>query len=391
MEALGGREGTQGRDARPHPHRRKSRLLSPRLEGRFFFRDTTGKRRWGSAPNLKAAKVARAKLQTDVDRGEWFPTSTETFSEYADKWVKTYTGRTTRGIRQLTLDEYAVSLNRHAKPFFGQQRLNAINPPRIREFVKYLQSLQPSLSPNTIRNYVAPVRRLFATAHGDGLIRLDPCSGLKLATGDGMKAKFLTADQLKGIMSHAEGFGHLLIMFLAHTGLRISEALGLIWANVDLTSATPVLHVRQRRRGDDVDVPKSAASARPVPLSPDVVKGLAAHKLATRFSKDTDPVFATRAGSPIKPGNAARQYLKPAAKAAGVPDRLATFPVFRHTFSSVLHDAVARGDITIRQATDVAGHSDPAFFLRIYAHARELPNLDFVSDAIGTGSKKVAQ
>ena len=358
----------------------------------YFFRDTTGKRRWASAPNLKAAKVARAKLQTDVDRGEWFPVSKATFSEYADTWVKSYTGRTTRGIRQITLDEYEAALNKRAKPFFGQQPLNSINPPRIREFVKHLQGLQPPLSPNTIRNYVAPVRRLFATAHGDGVIRLDPCAGLKLATGEGMKVKFLTFKQMDGIMSHSEGFGHLLIMFLANTGLRISEALGLIWANVHLDSEPPAVHVLQRRRGEDVDLPKSAASARPVPLAPHVVKALATQKLATKFSKDTDPVFATRAGSPIKPGNAARQYLKPAAIAAGVPDELATFHVFRHTFASVLLERVAKGDLTIRQAADICGHSDPSFFLKVYAHARELPNVDFLSDAIGSGTpKKAAQ
>ena len=101
-------------------------------------------------------------------------------------------------------------------------------------------------------------------------------------------------------------------------------------------------------------------------------------------------MFATRSGSPIKPGNAARQYLKPAAVAAGVPDELARFHVLRHTFASVLLEAESKGHLTIRQAADVRGHSDPSFFLKVYAHARKLPDLDFLTDAIGAGAKKKA-
>lgn len=304
----------------------------------YFYRDTTGKRRWGSAPNLRAAKIARAKLQTDVDSGEWQLETKKTFSEYADLWGETYTGRTSRGIRQLTLDEYKESLAKHATPFFGQQPLKAL-----------------------------------------------------LATGDGMKTKFLTRDQLDGLLSHApDDFGRLLILFAANTGFRISEICGLLWGDVEL-GPKGCVHVRQRRRGDDVDLPKSRASVRTVPLAPNVVKALAEHKIGTKFSTDTDNVFATRSGSPIKPGNAARQYLKPAAVAAGVPDELARFHVLRHTFASVLLEAESKGHLTIRQAADVCGHSDPSFFLKVYAHARELPDLDFLTDAIGAGAKTKAK
>ena len=204
-----------------------------------------------------------------------------------------------------------------------------------------------------------------------------------------MKTKFLTRDQLDALLSHApDDFGRLLILFAANTGLRISELCGLLWADVEL-GPKGCVHVRQRRRGDDVDVPKSFASVRTVPLAPNVVKALAEHKLGTKFSSDTDHVFATRSGAPIKPGNAARQYLKPAAVAAGVPDELARFHVLRHTFASVLLEAESKGHLTIRQAADVCGHSDPSFFLKVYAHARELPDLDFLTDAIGSGTKAV--
>jgi integrase len=64
------------------------------------------------------------------------------------------------------------------------------------------------------------------------------------------------------------------------------------------------LHVRQQwTRLAEYAPPKTRAAVRRVPLSPDILKYLTEHKLASRFSKDDEPVFASESGRPLgRPG-----------------------------------------------------------------------------------------
>jgi hypothetical protein len=59
-----------------------------------------------------------------------------TFSEYAEQWVDTYTGRTSRGVRPATLADYKRILEREATPFFGQMRLAEIEPQHVKRYAK---------------------------------------------------------------------------------------------------------------------------------------------------------------------------------------------------------------------------------------------------------------
>jgi integrase len=65
----------------------------------------------------------RSALETDVGRGEYQPHSRVTFGAYAETWIDSYTGRTSRGFRDETRDEYRTRLARDAKPFLGKMPL----------------------------------------------------------------------------------------------------------------------------------------------------------------------------------------------------------------------------------------------------------------------------
>src|SRR3954449_10648421 len=181
------------RDARASvPPRRgwmSARLVPTKSKGIFKrgsryvirFRSPDGRVRQRSAATMAEARDLKATLATDVRRGEYRELSNVTFSEYAEQWVDTYTGRTSRGIRPATLADYNRILEREATPFFGRMRLAEIEPQHVKRYAKSVADR--GVKPNTVRLAVAPVKALFATAFEEGLIRTNPGAGVRLVTG----------------------------------------------------------------------------------------------------------------------------------------------------------------------------------------------------------------
>ncbi|MEA2226482.1 MAG: hypothetical protein QOF04_112, partial [Solirubrobacteraceae bacterium] len=84
---------------------------------------------------------------------------------------------------------------------------------------------------------IAPVRALLATAVEEGLIRSNPAAGIRLAVpvelDEEERAKALTEEQLRAFLDELPGEWRLFFEFLAHTGLRIGEAVAVSWEHVD--------------------------------------------------------------------------------------------------------------------------------------------------------------
>lgn len=346
------------------------------------FRDPSGKQTQRSARTLAEARRLKAELTTDVLRGEYRADTKVTFTEYADQWPKEYAGRTGKGVRAMTLEGYERDLKR-AKTFFGRTRLSAIGPPDIRRYG--LSLLEDGLATATMRRYMAPVKAMFATAADDGLIRVNPTAGVRIALPrpaltedeDDDQVKALDQDQLRKLIGATpEGPHRLLVTLIAETGLRISEVAGLRWQNIDTKARR--LSVRQRVREGQVDRPKSRAGMRDVPISTTLAKDLAAFRLKSRWSADTDLVFATRTGKPFSARNAYRWY-KTAAKKAGVP--WAGFHALRHTAAS----RWLLSGVSIAQVAKLLGHEDPSFTLRTYISVlpTDLPDGDTLAAAVG--------
>jgi integrase len=97
-------------------------------------------------------------------------------------------------------------------------------------------------------------------------------------------------------------------------------------------------------------------------MHPSLAKMLAEHRLASHFSSDTDPVFASSAGTPLAVRNIIRRGLEPAIEAAGLP-RLRWHDL-RHVAASLL---IAQG-ASVGYLSRILGHANPAITLSIYAH-----------------------
>jgi integrase len=166
--------------------------------------------------------------------------------------------------------------------------------------------------------------------------------------------------------------GRLLIETALYNGLRISELLGLVWADVDF--AAGLIRVRgqlsRARRGEPARrvPPKTPASVREIPLMPQLADRFVAHRRGTPFASATDWVFATSRGTPYGVRNVARRVLKKAADDAVLNDGegpALRFHDLRHTFAS--HLIVDLG-LDVAQVSRILGHASITITLDVYTH-----------------------
>ncbi len=149
-------------------------------------------------------------------------------------------------------------------------------------------------------------------------------------------------------------------MLLGTAGLRIGEALGLRWSDIDLDQGRLQVRralQRQRGRGLVFVEPKTARSRRLVYLSQLAVEALREQ----RARSNGGLVFVNRDGEPQE-SSSATDALKVALDRAGLP-RIRVHDL-RHTTATVLLEAGAHPKLD----QELLGHSTVALTLNTYSH-----------------------
>jgi integrase len=177
---------------------------------------------------------------------------------------------------------------------------------------------------------------------------------------------------------------------LVYAGLRIGELLALRWRDVDLSAG-----------GIIVRESKTDAGVRQVDMLPTLRDELLAWKASARRTGPHELVFPTSKGHEFGATNLRKRILAPAVERANAQLEAAgetplprlTPHKLRHSYASIL---VAIG-VDPSSVMQELGHTDPAFTLRVYAHAtrrtqesRAAPRrLVGLSDRAAMGSESV--
>lgn len=130
--------------------------------------------------------------------------------------------------------------------------------PRIQSFAT---DLAKSKSPKTTKNYWATFHLLLAQAQREGLVSDYPKPVLPKAVRP--EQEWLTADQMKKIISCSEEPYATFLYLLAETGMRIGEAVGLKWGDINGLTCNISRSVYQGRAG----TPKTSSSYRSLGVS----------------------------------------------------------------------------------------------------------------------------
>lgn len=334
------------------------------------------------------AKEAKARR----DAGDR-PTSREPFARYAERWLTEYRGRTAKGLAPTTREDYAYLIREYAIPFFDRKAIGDIGPLDVKQFIEHLTTLTQKrrrrlpdgtvasvrargakpLSPATIRRIMCPLKALLAEAYELELLPSNPAKVRVVVPGERSTRtapKTMTTEEVAAVLKALPERDRLLFTFLSRTGVRISEALGAKWKDIEQTDDGPVFQIRrQHYRGELREGAKTDAGTRAVALLPSVMRDLLRHRAGTRYPADDDPIFPTITGTHQDAHNV-RRRLRPAVKAAGVP--WVTPHVFRHSLATELRDRGYDTSVIAR----VLGHTDEAFTRRVYIHTRDAPRFD---------------
>ena len=273
-------------------------------------------------------------------------------------------------------------MERWVIPHFRGCRLDEIEPPDVRDFIVQLDEAgiateQRASDPRTAQGDVSRLRSRMERCGANPTVNVRIGSGRDVAEGE-REVRAMTRAELAVFCGYVPEQSRLLFEFLAHTGLRISEAVGLTWANVEFGKAPRLLVRRQDCRGE-VGPLKSASSRRDIPLSP----GMARRLWTVRGSQGkTERVFTSPEGFPLAYGNLRRRVLVPATEAAGLP--WVTFHTFRHTCASLLFEAGR----DLKQVSEWLGHADAGFTLKVYVHLMDagVGDAAFMDEVVKVGN-----
>jgi integrase len=330
---------------------------------------------------LKAATIGEAHWQREllqrVARLGELPVSPRlTFAEAAARWVADFEAKVAAGERRdRTLDLYRSQLNCHLLPRLGRRRLALITADDVVAVTRELQAA--GLSPWTIKRILGALSCVFTFALRRGYISAHPFQRLERDERphpSRSEQRVLTQPELARLMAACPRRYRPLLVTGAFTGMRLSEVLGLSWADVDF--AAGVIHVRQQlargRRGVPPHriPPKTRASVREIPLLPQLAALLRQHKKGSRFTSGSDYVFATSRGTAFLHHNVSKRVLRRAAVNAGLDrtGRRLRFHDLRHTFASHLIIDIR---LDVAQVSRMLGHARTSMTLDTYTHLFE--------------------
>ncbi len=337
----------------------------------------------GGAADGWTRQRADAELRhvlADVERGLWAPGAgpaieaplSPTFHEFASEWLD---ARRTE-LRPNTVADYTWQLSNHLLPFFHRHHLSQITVAEVDRY-RAFKVRERILSAESINKTITRLGQILAVAEERDLIPRNPVRvntrNRKLKAKRRRPVYLESAEQLAAMIDAATELDakpqartagrRALIATLIYAGLRIGEATALTWQDVDLANGRISV-------GDS----KTEAGVRLVDILPALRDELTSHRHTTAKARPIDLVFPTSSGSRRDKDNARERVIRPVvAHAEAVLLRREQQPLpegvtahkLRHTFASILF---VRGEDPPYVMAQL-GHTDPAFTLRVYAHA----------------------
>ena len=231
-------------------------LTRKRSNGKWEFRyeiaAINGKRKYysksGFNTKAEAIKAGNASLTLYNNSGSIYEPSNMSVSDYFDYWLATFCKY---NLADSTYRTRETIIRLYIKPNLGKFFMKNITTSQLQEYVNLLAS-----NKYLKRSYTSGIVKIlkqgfkYAATHGD--IRVNPASDVELpregvkfdAVGDEEDSLndiiILSKEEVNRILGTFRKSPHQYYAMLIayHTGLRVGEAYGLTWSDIDFTNKT---------------------------------------------------------------------------------------------------------------------------------------------------------
>jgi integrase len=359
------------------------------------FKDGSGKQRWRTVDGgITAARAVRDEALSQRARGERIANNGRLrFGDAAGRWLE----GPVVDLRAATQACYRNAVEQHLLRRFAARRLDTITADDLADLVRELRGR--GLAESTIVIVVGVTNRIYRyAARRLGWAGVNPVSLMlpseRPRPSQGKRRRIFERGELEQTIAAADEPYRTLFTIAALSGARLSELLGLRWADIraDNPEDAEIEFAHQVDRHGRLGPTKTDGSARTVPIPRELAHMLAEHKRRSAFVDSEDFVFATRSGRPFGQRNIARA-LRAAQFKATDRDGQATYPAlhavdqqgnpirpphgavpsmhsFRHTVAS---RALLAGE-SVDEVAFLLGHRDAnvtrAVYVRELADAR---------------------
>ena len=373
---------------------RKGECQRPNGSYDYRWTDQFGKRHVIYGKTLEELRAKEKEVDRDISDGIKAEKRNTTINELFDLWC-----HIKRGLKDNTFQNYKYMYNTFVRPKFGKLKISQVKKSDVKRFYNYLAD-ERGLQASTIDSIHTVLHQVFDLAVDDGYIRSNPSERvlkeLKQAhCFQTEKRKALTVAEQELFLDYLRNTPHYRHWYptfavMLGTGLRVGEATGLRWCDIDLDEGlidvnhTLVYYSHGPQKGCsfNVNTPKTKAGERVVPMLGFVKEAFLEERenqketgISCKASVDgyTDFIFVNRYGDTQHLGTlnkAIRRIIRDCNDAqfekSENPEVL--LPHFschtlRHTFTTRMCEA----GVNIKVIQDALGHADVSTTLGIYA------------------------
>ncbi len=352
----------------------------------------TGKKKqqWVSVKGTKKEAEKRlADLLHQLDTGTFIKPSKTTLGEFLERWLEDYRPNLSpRGF-----ERYQGIISSHLVPGLGSITLTQLRPEHLQKH--YTAKQNDGLSARTVRYHHAVLHVALKTAVQWGLLARNPADAVSPPRARRTEMQTWNEDDITRFLEVAKDSPYYTLFYTAlFTGMRRSELLGLKWGDVDfiLSQICVSRSLHHLKDGSYIFTePKSAKSRRTIALPPSATLLLKEHQEKHELervmlgipSTDSDLVFSTLEGKPLRPNTVTRAWTTLAAHAGLKVIRLHDA---RHTHASIMlkqgiHPKIVQerlGHASIQMTLDTYSHVAPGLqeaaanrFDELVIHTRE--------------------
>ena len=345
----------------------------------WFTNDpATGKRKQHSKGGFRIQGDAQKHLNSvlgRVDKGSWRPDTPMTVKELLeDHWLPS---QASQGLRGATMAQYRLVVRAWLVPNIGGTPVSALTPKIVSDLITTLKTKESSagrkgLSPRTVQLAVGVLKSACNWAVVNKLMPHNPIAAFAQPHADRPEMKAWSVGEARQFLESVKDDRLAWVWTLALTrGLRRGELCGLKWEDIDLERGTVRINrARVTVEGRPVDsLPKTKAGRRSVPLDPNLLTILRAHKASQSVEqlksggayKIDGYLCADELGQPYHPDTISGWFDKAVKKTALRRIRLHDT---RHTAATLM---LASG-VPVKVVTEMLGHATPVITLTFYAH-----------------------